>query len=383
MDSNNRFYELYGKIIATDGVTPIPMALFRYQAELKLTSDELAFICYLLTFRWMPGTLPHPSLVGMAENTGVNLRTLQRHKNSLVAKGYLAVIARKDEKSGQLTNGYDFTPLFQRLEQLIEAKNHSQPTTGLVFDAQPTPLSFCQGGDDKMTPPPDTGVRGGMTPVSPGINNTSRYIPDDATHHPGGSRPAAALPDERGIISGQGTEPGKGLAAEPVGNGAVKAADCSGTRVGAVGAGESGQDALQSPPTKRGDHPGSVADGAGRSECGGPVSNRALIAELTEEYRKVVPAELHRKGDYAFVGRLYNEFGYDRVLVGINDLGYKVDAGLAPESPLVYLRGIVQKGGVDDGGIAGRERTKTKSCKPQPKGPKGWPCILDPKYLSP
>jgi hypothetical protein len=74
-----------------------------------------------------------------------------------------------------------------------------------------------------------------------------------------------------------------------------------------------------------------------------PVTNRSLIAELTEEFRKVVPVEHYNKGDYAFVGRLYNDFGYDRVLVAINDLGYKVDAGQIPDNPLVYLRGIIQR----------------------------------------
>ena len=56
-----------------------------------------------------------------------------------------------------------------------------------------------------------------------------------------------------------------------------------------------------------------------------------------------MPVEHYNKGDYAFVGRLYNDFGYDCVLVAINDLGYKVDAGQIPDNPLVYLRGIIQR----------------------------------------
>ena len=73
-----------------------------------------------------------------------------------------------------------------------------------------------------------------------------------------------------------------------------------------------------------------------------PPNNQQLIAELVRKYRETgVKAQ---KGDYPFIGRLYNEFGYDRVLMGINALGYKLAAGFHPDDPLIYLGGIVRKG---------------------------------------
>jgi hypothetical protein len=69
---------------------------------------------------------------------------------------------------------------------------------------------------------------------------------------------------------------------------------------------------------------------------------RELIAELVSEYRETVPPEKHCKDDNAFIERLYCEFGgYCDVYLGINELGYRVAAGLTPRKPLVYLRSII------------------------------------------
>ena len=73
-----------------------------------------------------------------------------------------------------------------------------------------------------------------------------------------------------------------------------------------------------------------------------PPNNQQLIAELVRKYRET--GAKSQKGDYPFIGRLYNEFGYDRVLMGINALGYKLAAGFQPDDPLIYLGGIVRKG---------------------------------------
>lgn len=73
------------------------------------------------------------------------------------------------------------------------------------------------------------------------------------------------------------------------------------------------------------------------------TNNSELIAELTEEYRRVVPPDKHQRGDYAFIGRLYNEKGYDSVFLAVNELGYCIESGFVPDKPLIYLRGIVNK----------------------------------------
>jgi len=72
-------------------------------------------------------------------------------------------------------------------------------------------------------------------------------------------------------------------------------------------------------------------------------TNRELIAELVDAYRQVIPPEKHQKGDYPFIGRLYNEHGYDAVLLAINELGYRTESGFVPDNPLIYLKAILEK----------------------------------------
>jgi phage replication O-like protein O len=82
-----------------------------------------------------------------------------------------------------------------------------------------------------------------------------------------------------------------------------------------------------------------------------PPNNQQLIAELVRKYRET--GAKSQKGDYPFIGRLYNEFGYDRVLMGINALGYKLAVGFHPDDPLIYLGGIVRKEDKPDAKIRG------------------------------
>lgn len=72
-------------------------------------------------------------------------------------------------------------------------------------------------------------------------------------------------------------------------------------------------------------------------------TNQALIAELTEEYREVIPKRLHQNGDYAFMGALYNQYGYDAVYTAIDELSFKIKGGFVPQKPLAYLKGMLQK----------------------------------------
>lgn len=73
-------------------------------------------------------------------------------------------------------------------------------------------------------------------------------------------------------------------------------------------------------------------------------NNGQLIAELVALYRQAIPEEKRRKGDYPFVGKLYNDYGYDAVLGAIRDLKYKRDTGFVPDEPLIFLRAILARG---------------------------------------
>jgi len=152
---SQKFYELYGKVIASRGVAPIPTVLFRYQKELDLTPQETFFVCNILTFRWTTredGTTP--SIKEMAKTSGISERTLRTYKNSLTEKGYLIVTPRFDG-TGQLTNAYDLTPLFEKMEQLLIAENNGEKfDDGILYDKSASKDELkAEPGNTEIIPP--------------------------------------------------------------------------------------------------------------------------------------------------------------------------------------------------------------------------------------
>jgi len=81
-----------------------------------------------------------------------------------------------------------------------------------------------------------------------------------------------------------------------------------------------------------------------------PVTNRELIAELAGIYR-ATPGIAPSKGDFAFIGSLYNEYGYERVLYGVHELAMAAAASHI-EKPLLYLKAILRRAGPSPPGTA-------------------------------
>jgi hypothetical protein len=70
------------------------------------------------------------------------------------------------------------------------------------------------------------------------------------------------------------------------------------------------------------------------------ISNKELISELVSSYRKVKHVK-PLKGDYSFMGRLYNRYGYEDCYAAIDTLSMKLER--APiDDPLLYLQGILK-----------------------------------------
>ena len=112
------FAARFGRLILQHGIAAIPSALYHYQGEMQLSAQQVWLVSYILSHKW-DEDLPYPSLKKMARCTTLSLSQLQRIKNSLCDMGYLKVYPRFDEKQGQNTNAYDFSGLFDRLEELI------------------------------------------------------------------------------------------------------------------------------------------------------------------------------------------------------------------------------------------------------------------------
>jgi hypothetical protein len=74
-----------------------------------------------------------------------------------------------------------------------------------------------------------------------------------------------------------------------------------------------------------------------------PVGNRELIAELAKSYRGIAGIAAS-KGDYAFIGSLYNEYGYEQVLCAVHELTMAA-ATTQIGKPLLYLKAILRRAG--------------------------------------
>lgn len=113
------FLARYGATILRGGIAAIPSALYRYQGELGLGAQLIWFISAILAHKW-DANMPHPSLVKMAEQTGVSRRQLHRYEQELLELGYLRIVNRQTAQGGKASNLYDFSTLFARLEAFLE-----------------------------------------------------------------------------------------------------------------------------------------------------------------------------------------------------------------------------------------------------------------------
>lgn len=114
-----RFKARFGALIAATGVAGVPRALCHYLGELGLSYADLGFITHILSYRWT-SAYPFPSQRKLAEQAGIGRSGIQRRAYALQALEYLQIAERYDQDDGRRTsNGYDLTPLLDRLNELI------------------------------------------------------------------------------------------------------------------------------------------------------------------------------------------------------------------------------------------------------------------------
>lgn len=110
----------FGQLIISEGIAPIPRALYLYQGDLNLSPQQVWFISCVLAHKW-DGDLPHPSLQEIARHATLGLRQVKKIKNSIVHADLLEVRQRYGSDGEQDANSYDFGLLFDRLESLMLA----------------------------------------------------------------------------------------------------------------------------------------------------------------------------------------------------------------------------------------------------------------------
>jgi AraC-like DNA-binding protein len=112
------FAARFGRVILQHGVAAIPSALYHFQGRLGLTAQQVWFVSYILAHKWAEA-LPHPSMNKMAQCTGVDRRVLQYRCAELTNLGLLQIQPRYGERGDQDTNYFDFSGLFEQLEEIL------------------------------------------------------------------------------------------------------------------------------------------------------------------------------------------------------------------------------------------------------------------------
>ena len=113
-----RFDARYGRLMRKAGIGTVPFALLFYQSELDLSPPEIWLIVYVLAHRWT-SDIPYPAIREIERRSGVSKKTIFKYKASLEAKGYLDVVHRTRPDGGNSSIGWDFSPLFERIDDLI------------------------------------------------------------------------------------------------------------------------------------------------------------------------------------------------------------------------------------------------------------------------
>ncbi len=122
------FVARYGRVLARYGVAAVPRALFTCSKELGMTPQQVWFVAYIFSYQW-DTSLPYPSIVRMAAQTGYTAAYLHRIKTSLVDRGSLRLIRRTKSDGGQDSNAYDFSPLLDEIRKLLKPAINSKDST--------------------------------------------------------------------------------------------------------------------------------------------------------------------------------------------------------------------------------------------------------------
>ncbi len=173
-----RFDARYGRLIRKAGIGTIPYALFYYQAELDLTPQEVWLIGYVLSHRWT-SELPFPAVREMARRSGVTTKTLEKYKKSLEDKGYLCVVRRTRADGGNTSIGWDFSPLFERIDRLITRDAEHWIKRNPQFLEEEFPELADDAGDNAVDKPGPV-LRGYHGPVTRGSHGSVGLTYDGA-----------------------------------------------------------------------------------------------------------------------------------------------------------------------------------------------------------
>lgn len=123
MKKSDNFDIKWGESLSLDGWVAVPVALIRYQKNLKISSMEMNVLLNLLMHWWDKDKPPFPSQIAMAERIGVSTRTIQRNLNTLCQKKLITKTPLFSSKNSfKNRNIYNLMPLVIKLNEIHNMK---------------------------------------------------------------------------------------------------------------------------------------------------------------------------------------------------------------------------------------------------------------------
>jgi hypothetical protein len=120
----------FGDDLLQEGFTAVPNLVLKYYRDLDILIQEMMFVIHIWQYWWSEKD-PYPSLPAIATRMGISRRQAQNYVSSLKQKGYLITNERIDPELGQVTNEYDFSPLFQAVLQLHWVRHPDTPQNSI------------------------------------------------------------------------------------------------------------------------------------------------------------------------------------------------------------------------------------------------------------
>ncbi|MBF7081871.1 helix-turn-helix domain-containing protein [Desulfallas sp. Bu1-1] len=258
-----------------------------------------------------------PSYNKIAKDCGISRDTAKRVINELEQKGWLKKITRIKDNGENMSNVYILCdPPENELDR--EGTRGTKPANTEGVGAHSTHPANLEGVGAHST-----GVGAHSTQVGAHSTRVGAVTASNNTQ--------ITIPSEENKLFGSS------LRSEPNNSASAFHASCAGS-------------ILSHENNNSDSHPqAGVADAAGEeirtmdqgsAKTGELPTKKELIAELVKEYRAVEGVK-ETRGDYAFIGALYNRYGYDIVLEAIQELALATTVQEI-HKPLLYLKAVVQ-----------------------------------------
>lgn len=107
----------WGPLAMKAGFSILPAILFRGQARLGLSNQQLVLLLHLADHWWDAGNVPWPKKETLADRMGLSEKQIQRLAAQLEKAGYLAR-ERRMRSHGQTSNGYNLKGLVKKLNEI-------------------------------------------------------------------------------------------------------------------------------------------------------------------------------------------------------------------------------------------------------------------------